>query len=253
MFKKLFLLLFFIFFILLFININESKASFDVYHDGELVSLPDLPVDERVTEDMYLVFPYMVAYSSYNKTYAFYIPRSFINGAVITGANGKNGNYIYYKIPSQETYGTFYGYLYKNGKWEYNSGIKDYLNEFYDCQPFLFASNNIYGDDGTTILFNASFHFDLNFYEDENFYQVISNLNISYSRFDYLTATITDENDNTFNLNWEFSSPDNSEFAYYYNIYKNGTYTIKITDSSVDETYFFIINCTEIDEEFRFS
>lgn len=245
--KKLLFILFFIIFIIFFINITESKASFNVTHNGELVSLPDLPIDERVSEEMYNYLPYLVSYSPYNNTYAFYIPRSFIEDGIITFTGD---NKIYYKVPGQNTYGQFYGYLYKNGSWQYNSGVKDYLNYMYDSYPFLFASANIYGDDGSTIFFNASFNFKLNFYENDNYYQVVSSWNINSDRLDNLTATITDENNNTFNMNYEYADIDNSTFLYYYNVYKNGTYTIKIIDSEVNETYTFTINCTEIDENY---
>ena len=100
------------------------------------------------------------------------------------------------------------------------------------------------------IFFNASFGFDLNFNETFNLYQVVSKSPIDYDRFDYITATITDFNNNTYNLEWEFSDLDETFYVYYYDIYENGTYTINIVDSEKDEEYTFTINCTEIDEDF---
>ena len=43
--KKLLFILFFIIFIIFFINITESNASFEVNYNGEVISLPDLPID----------------------------------------------------------------------------------------------------------------------------------------------------------------------------------------------------------------
>lgn len=245
--KKLLFILFFIIFIIFFINITESNASFEVNYNGEVISLPDLPIDERISEDMYTYLPYFVAYSPSNHTYALYIPRSYIEGAVLTFTDSSP---LYYKIPSSSTTGTLYGYLYRNGIWEYNSGVELYVRLGTGFSDILFSNKNIYKADGTSIYFNASFSFNLNFYEDDNFYQVVSSSSYFTDRMESLTATITDSSNNTFNLNYEYSNPDETLFMYYYNIYKNGTYTIKIIDSEFNKTYTFTINCTEIDEDY---
>lgn len=114
----------------------------------------------------------------------------------------------------------------------------------------LYCSHDVFYEDGTLFFskYPYDFSFDLNFYEDDNFYQVVSRVFISSDRLSNLTATITDENNNTFNMNWEYADFDNSSFAYFYNIYENGTYTIKLIDNN--ETYTFKINCTEIDEDY---
>lgn len=247
MLKKFFFTLVFFIFIIFLINFNDCLASFDIYDNGEVVSLPDLPIDERISEDMYNILPYFISYNTYYSSYVFYIPRYLVDGGIVTFSKSYKSR-IYYKVPGQEIFGQFYAYRVSNNKWEFISGIESYLNFIEDT--ILYSSQNIYSDDGASIFFNASFGFDLNFNETFNLYQVVSKSPIDYDRFDYITATITDFNNNTYNLEWEFSDLDETFYVYYYDIYENGTYTINIVDSEKDEEYTFTINCTEIDEDF---
>lgn len=252
MFKKIFLTFSFIFvFFLFFTFTNESKANFDINYDGEVISLPDLPIDERVSEQMLLDFPYIIGYNSSEETFVFFIPREYLTNGIFTFETrpGIITNKLYYKIGDSLTYGRVYGYVLRDNTWTYNPNIDVYINYKTDFDSIVFCNVDIYQYDGREVFFNSTFGFRLNFIEEENFYQVTSTNSISYDRFDSIEAYITNEAGDSYFLNWEYSDVYEEFYIYYFDIYKNGTYIITVKDKEKDEEYEFTIKCTEIDED----
>lgn len=241
MFKKIFLTFSFIFiFFFFFTFTNESKANFDINYDGEVISFPDLP--EKCDN-----LPFIISFDIYHETFCLTVPTEFINGAVFTFESkpSPSYNHLYYKIPGGKK-GTIELYLLKDNSWVFNiSG--EYLDN--NINRYYFSTDNIYQNDGSEVFFNATFGFRLNFIEEENFYQVVSVNGIDYDRFDSIEAYITNEAGDSYFLNWEYSDVYEEFYIYYFDIYKNGTYTITVKDKEKDEEYEFTIKCTEIDEE----
>ena len=243
MFKKLFLtfsFIFLFFFFFFFTFTTESKANFDINYDGEVISFPDLP---EKCDDL----PFIISFNRYNKTLCLTVPTEFINGAVFTFESkpSPNYNHLWYKIPGGDK-GTLDFYLLQDNSWVFNF-TGDYLDN--NINTYYFSTDNIYQNDGSEIYFNSTFGFKLNFIEEENFYQVVSINGIDYDRFESIEAYITNESGNSYFLNWEYSDVYEEFYIYYFDIYKNGTYTITVKDKEKDEEYEFTIKCTEIDEE----
>ena len=244
MFKKIFFtLLFLLFFIILF-NFNFSKASIDVVYNDEIVSLPDIPIDEHITAEM-TNNPYVLRFDDYWDCFSFWLCIDFSDTSYFYLTNNQ---YIGFKNSYGEQ-GTFLVYRLIDNKWQYiESGF--YSNIDADWNSVLYSSYDIYTDlNKTDIFYNASIGFDVNFIEEENFYQVTSTNLIRADRLEFLESTITDESGNSFFLNYESATLDDSYYIYYFDIYKNGTYTITVRDTEKDEEYEFTIKCTEIDEE----
>lgn len=245
MIKKFFYVLLFLLFIIIFFNFNISKASIDVVYNDDIVSLPDIPVDDYITIDM-TDNPYILRFDKYWNCFSFWLCTDFSDNSYFYLTNNQ---YIGFNN-SFGTQGTFLVYRLIDNKWQYiESG--PFSNIDGDWNSVLYSSFDIYTDvNKTNIIFNASFRFDVNFIEEENFYQITSTNLIRSSRLEFLEATIINESGDSFFLNYEYATLDNSYYIYYYDIYENGTYIINIIDSEKDEEYTFTINCTEIDEDF---
>ena len=242
--KFLFTLVFFIFIIFL-INFNECDAL--TFKSGDETYDLSFPFDES-SFDIYV----RRGVSGDNWIRAFAFPKNtveatFDGDSIINFKNITNENITYYDLSSPQTT-TVVNWSYTYNRTMIPNGIQGMIlrNNIYST---VYSDINIYNEDGS-IFFNGSFRFDLNFIEEQNLYQIVSSNSISYDRFSFITATITDSNDNVYSLNWEYYDVDETQFVYYYDIYENGTYTINIVDSEKDEEYTFTINCTEIDEDF---
>ncbi len=245
MLKKFFFTLVFFIFIIFLINFNECDAL--TFKSGDETYDLSFPFDES-SFDIYV----RRGVSGDNWIRAFAFPKNtveatFDGDSIINFKNITNENITYYDLSSPQTT-TVVNWSYTYNRTMIPNGIQgmNLRNNIYNT---VYSDINIYNEDGS-IFFNGSFRFDLNFIEEQNLYQIVSSNSISYDRFSFITATITDSNDNVYSLNWEYYDVDETQFVYYYDIYENGTYTINIVDSEKDEEYTFTINCTEIDEDF---
>ena len=245
MLKKFFFTLVFFIFIIFLINFNECDAL--TFKSGDETYDLSFPFDES-SFDIYV----RRGVSGDNWIRAFAFPKNtveatFDGDSIINFKNITNENITYYDLSSPQTT-TVVNWSYTYNRTMIPNGIQGMIlrNNIYST---VYSDINIYNEDGS-IFFNGSFRFDLNFIEEQNLYQIVSSNSISYDRFSFITATITDSNDNVYSLNWEYYDVDETQFVYYYDIYENGTYTINIVDSEKDEEYTFTINCTEIDEDF---
>ena len=245
MLKKFFFTLVFFIFIIFLINFNECDAL--TFKSGDETYDLSFPFDES-SFDIYV----RRGVSGDNWIRAFAFPKNtveatFDGDSIINFKNITNENITYYDLSSPQTT-TVVNWSYTYNRTMIPNGIQGMTlrNNIYST---VYSDINIYNEDGS-IFFNGSFRFDLNFIEEQNLYQIVSSNSISYDRFSFITATITDSNDNVYSLNWEYYDVDETQFVYYYDIYENGTYTINIVDSEKDEEYTFTINCTEIDEDF---
>lgn len=245
MLKKFFFTLVFFIFIIFLINFNECDAL--TFKSGDETYDLSFPFDES-SFDIYV----RRGVSGDNWIRAFAFPKNtveatFDGDSIINFKNITDENITYYDLSSPQTT-TVVNWSYTYNRTLIPNGIQGMIlrNNIYST---VYSDINIYNEDGS-IFFNGSFRFDLNFIEEQNLYQIVSSNSISYDRFSFITATITDSNDNVYSLNWEYYDVDETQFVYYYDIYENGTYTINIVDSEKDEEYTFTINCTEIDEDF---
>lgn len=251
MLKKFFFTLVFFIFIFFLINFNECDAlTFKSGSDSYNLTFPfnesdyDIFIRRGVSGDNFiraLVFPKGSVNAIYDDD---------DNVVLIYSSTGEDVDYFEYSNRQSTTIDSW-GFF--NNRTIDVDDINNFVNMGFawnsNADAIIYSDFNIYNEDGS-IFFNGSFRFDLNFIEEQNLYQLVSSNSISYDRFSYITATITDFNNNTFNLNWEYFDVDETQFVYYYDIYENGTYTINIVDSEKDEEYTFTINCTEIDEDF---
>ena len=240
MLKKTFLLLFFIIFILFFININESKASKVYFYNDDFLTLPDLPVDDSKK--------YIIRYDDYWKAFGIWIVNNWDNDSFFyldsdARINVNNSNFTLY-----------YCFLNNLNVWELRSenashiDLGTYLIDK-QLEQLVFSSSLIYDSiDKTDIFFLGSSEFYIK--TEINTNNSATFKSSFFAEDDILDWEVSISKDNLDNfklMNYASISKDGLTFYYFtIDVFDNATYYFEFKSNKLNTSYYLSVELKDL-------
>lgn len=157
------------------------------------------------------------------------------------GLYASYGDYIIYNynsdfsFKSREVVNDLYNYTEKKGRDEYF--FKDIL---------VYNNNELY--------LNLTSDFYLEQSSDRLTYSQILSIYYDVSHYDNYIASVSLDNENWFEMSKEYTDSNNTSFIFYYNIFQNGTYYLRLYDI-ISNSYIYedtiVANCLDYDIYFE--
>lgn len=229
--RKCIFILCFILLLFLFFNISESKASFEVEYNGNIVSLPDID------------FKHYVVFSGHNTYYLMVLDDAYIENGYVCKGNANSFGYCKdVKTWTDNKKILFAYYSLNDDEWKLESeGTGWTIGQL----SIVYSTEDIYYND--KLIFEASFRADMNYIEEDNIYQACTNF-FDMSEFDNLACYISSDNSTWDNMLYE-EDTINNQFLFYYNITKNDTYYIKLVYLDTLEEIVVTVTADKIEEQ----
>lgn len=240
--KKYIFVLGFILFLLLFFNIPESKASFELEYNGINFSVPNIPSDVKYyavcADNPDVPDPYEGHYISL-----------IVGDSEFTYSDSYGDHALY--TTNIKRYLLQYGEFSSSVLWEDYETTSGLYNDkkFYQLGTILYANHDIYystkhENAGQLYYDSKLFNYNLNYVEDYNYVQFSSEL-FDYNNVNDISISFSKDNIDFTEMEIEVADITN-EFLYYYNFYQNGTYYIKYSNNITGMYEVFSIEIIDI-------